>query len=69
MFECFGAKLLCLVERGSADDFVDNFMVAYLPFYLPIHLPTPHPTGIKLQLNPKLLHFLLDPSSASQNFE
>lgn len=52
----------------SAEDFVDNFMVAYLPYYLPVHVPTPHPTGIKLQLNLKLLHLPLDPSSPSQNF-
>lgn len=50
--------------RGeSADDFVDGFMVAYLPYHLPVHLPTPHPSGIKCQLNLKLLHLLLDPSS------
>lgn len=43
-------------------------MVAYLPYHLLVHLPTPHPTGIKLQLNLKVFHLPLDPSSASQNF-
>lgn len=47
----------------SADDFVDSFMVAYLPYHLPVRLPTPHPSGIKRQLNLKLLHLPLDPSS------